>query len=1107
MLSSARVGADSVAMNVAKWLADLGLGQYEAAFATNAIDDEVLRQLTAEDLTELGITAIGHRRKLLDAIARLAPAAPASASALAVPANGEPVGEGAQGDHRHVAVLFADLVGYTSLTEQLGAEAMHALLDAYFRTVDSVVERMGGRVDKHIGDCVMAVFGAPIAHDNDAERAVRAAIEIRDAVRALAAERGQAIAVHVGVTMGYVVASTIGAGRSAEYAITGESVNLASRLTDAAGKDEILIADGLFRALAGKLESERFGDLAMKGFGKPVPTWRLVGLREASIGRRPIVGRRRELRQFEAVLRGCLDEGAGQVILLRGEAGIGKTLLNEQFEHLAQAAGFAGHRGVVLDFGAETGRDAVRAIVRGLLNLDRQTRGEALTQAARDAVANGAVSPECAVHLNDLLDLPQPEELRARYDAMDNQSRQQGRELTIAQVVGWAADRQARLLIVEDVHWAKAPLLRALACVARAVAACPAILVVTTRIEGDPLDKSWRAGIGGTPLTTVDLGPLPAEDARQLCVAEGADPAAVAPLIERAGGNPLFLEQLLRHAGEGDASKVPGTIQSLVQATVDQLSPADRSAIQAAAVIGQRVDLELLGHLTGRPGPVGARLVDQGLLRPQGQEMLFGHALIRDAVYQSLLTTTRTALHRRAAQWLEQRDNLRRAEHLALAEAPEAAAAFLAAANESIERYHLETALSLLDRGLALARTAGDEVALLLLKGQTLHDLGRLSEAEPAYHRALAVAATGIERSQALIGLAAVKRLTDDIDGALTDLAQAESEASANNLLVEQSRIQFLRGNLMFPRGDFDRCLREHQEGLRFAQLAARPDLQAASLGGLGDAEYLRGRMNSSRQRLVQCVALARELGLGRIEVANQAQVAHTMLYTGPLDEMLAVATAAVEAAMQVGHLRATINAGVAVAAALLGLARYDECLEMVKEAEEVIERAGAHRFRQPCLLFRGRALAALGRKPEAIQTLRDGIAFATENGFAFHGPSLLGALAVVSGDPAEKAACLDRAEAGLAEGSVSHNHYRVYADGVDVAYALRDPAMLRRYVDFSRRYPSDETVAWSAFHALRGEALLHQLESGASPEAALLFRQAAQRSRELSLHHYRVTA
>jgi class 3 adenylate cyclase/tetratricopeptide (TPR) repeat protein len=1090
-------------MDVAEWLAALGLGQYETAFRANAVDADVLRQLTSEDLIELGVTAVGHRRKLLSAIARLSQ----GASDVGVTADSIPdPALGAKAERRPVAVLFADLVGYTTLTEQLGAEAMHALLDAYFRSVDAVVERMGGRVDKHIGDCVMAVFGAPTARGDDAQRAVLAAMQIRDAVRSLAAERGQDIAVHIGVTLGSVVASFIGSGRTAEYAITGESVNLASRLTDAAHRDEILLSDALYRVLDGRFACEQVGELTVKGLGKPVPSWRLAGLNQEGGSQHPLIGRRRELRQFETLLRTCLDEGIGQVALLRGEAGIGKTRLNEEFERLAAAAGFACHRGLVLDFGGETGRDAVRVIVRNLLSIDDRARGEALVPAAQQAIAAGAIPAEAAVHLNDLLDIPQPENLRAVYDAMDNQNRQEGRGLAISQLVHWSAAREPQLLIVEDVHWAKPPLLRSLAFMARATAECPAILVITTRMEGDPLDKAWRASIGGTPCTTIDLGPLRDEDARELCQVEGADPASIPVMVGRAGGNPLFLQQLLRHAGDAEGSVIPGTIQSLVQAAIDRLSQQDKAIVQAASVIGQRIDVDLLNFLTGKAKTAPSGLVERGLLRPQGQEYLFVHALIRDAVYHSLLQPTRAALHQRAAEWFAQRDNRLRAEHLALANAPEAPAAFLLAAREATARYHYETALGLIERGISLAREPTDRVALLLLQGETLHSLGRFSEAEPVYRAVLSATATRQQHCQGLIGLAALKRMGDDIDGALVDLAAAEGDATTDCLLAEQARIHTLRGNLLFPRGDLEGCLREHEAGLRFARAAGRPDLEAAALGGLGDAEYLHGRMGSARQRLEQCVALARELGLGRIEVANQAQVAHTMHYTGPLDQCLTVALEAMDAAHRVGHVRASINARAAALKALFGLARYDACLAMALETDELIQRAGILRFRQICFLFHGRALAELGQRSEAIAVLREGLAFALDNGFAFHGPSVASGLAITVDDAAEKIDLLHRSSRAIAEGCVGHNQYRVYADGVDVAVDLGDAAMLRRYIDLLRHFPPGERVAWSDFHAFRGQALLRRLEVGATPESEALVREAQDRCSALALHHYRLS-
>ena len=202
-------------MDIAAWLLNLGLERYEPAFRENEIDAEVLPRLTAEDLTSLGVTAIGHRRKLLDAIAALRDGDPAPASASAGRrSSGAACGRSRpalpEGERRQVAVLFADLAGYTALSQELDAEEVHALLGRFFERADGIVEDHGGRVDKHIGDCVMAVFGAPVAHGNDAERAVRASLALRDAMPGLAADVGRPVRVHVGVAAGQVVASGIG---------------------------------------------------------------------------------------------------------------------------------------------------------------------------------------------------------------------------------------------------------------------------------------------------------------------------------------------------------------------------------------------------------------------------------------------------------------------------------------------------------------------------------------------------------------------------------------------------------------------------------------------------------------------------------------------------------------------------------------------------------------------------------------------------------------------------------------------------------------------------------------------------------------------------------
>ena len=493
-------------MDIAAWLKSLGLEEYEHAFRENAIDGDVLPKLTAEDLKDLGITAVGHRRKLLDAIAVLR--APAPKIDIRKPI-------AAEAERRQVTVLFADLVGYTRLSQTLDAEEMHALLEHFFSCVDHLIVEHGGSVDKHIGDCVMAVFGAPVAHGNDAERGVRAALAIRQAMPEVSAEAGHELRVHIGVAGGQVVASGGGSASHREYTVTGGSVNLAARLTDAAGPGEILVSDRVWQALAERLDGSDAGLLDVAGFKTPVRAWRLTGLRDR-LHSRPLVGRDAEMEQLLAGLKTCRESGRGRAFCIRGEAGIGKTRLLEEFLTVARRQGFACHLGLVLDFGTGTGRDASRSLVRGILGLEPDSSEEAAQRAADAALAAGVIAAEATVFLNDLIGLPQPVELRALYDAMDNATRTRGKRETIVEIAERASRRQPRVLAVEDVHWADAVTLANLASLAAMVADCPTILVMTSRVEQDPIGQAWRAQAGGSPLVIIDLGPLRAEDAQRL---------------------------------------------------------------------------------------------------------------------------------------------------------------------------------------------------------------------------------------------------------------------------------------------------------------------------------------------------------------------------------------------------------------------------------------------------------------------------------------------------------------------------------------------------------------------------------------------------------------
>ena len=578
-------------MDVANWLESLGLEQYSQAFADNAVDAALLPALTADDLKELGVAALGHRRRLLEAIAALQPEhAPETVGPI--------LGEG---ERRQVSVLFADLVGYTALTNELDAEEVHALLDTFFQHTDRLVAEHGGHVDKHIGDCVMAVFGAPVAHGNDAQRAVGAGLAIRDAMPELSAKVGRQVAVHVGVAGGQVVASGTGSATHREYTVTGDTVNLASRLTDAAPAGEMLISHSVRVELGLGLAVEDGGLLAVKGLAAPVQAWRVIGRRASTGARSPLVGRLGEMSQLRALVAATIETGRGRTALLRGEAGIGKTRLVEEAQRAAVEHGMAEHLAWVLDFGGATGRDAIRTLLRSLL---AQAGMVDPTDAAARVVDQGLVADQDQVFLNDLLDLPQPAPLRVVYEAMDNAHRIRGKREVMARLVEGACRSQPRLLVVEDVHWADRITLAHLARLAIVARECPCLLLLTTRLDGDPIDSAWRVAAEGAALTTIDLEPLRLDEARSLAgsILTASDGFAER-CVERAAGNPLFLEQLVRLGQEtGSAAAVPGTVQSLVQARLDRLDPADKAALQAAAVLGQRFDGDALDHVLGRSG-------------------------------------------------------------------------------------------------------------------------------------------------------------------------------------------------------------------------------------------------------------------------------------------------------------------------------------------------------------------------------------------------------------------------------------------------------------------------------------------------------------------------
>ena len=1069
---------------IADWLSRLGMSEYAQRFAENGIDFSVLPELTEQDLKEIGVI-LGHRRKILRAIANLEAEKSAAvvANATVVPARMSPTNSA---ERRPVAVLFADLCGFTVLSRDLPDERLHALLDRYLNVADEIVKRHGGTVDKHIGDAVMALFGAPFAHDDDMLRALHAAAELRDCMPDLARTFGRDLSMHAGLAVGEVIVGASGGG----YTAIGESVNLAARLTDFAPAGEIFVSEPVQRALAGHAQFEARGRHTLKGFAEPVDIWRLADLThpDPATSLTPFVGRRAELAQIATLLDNCAATGSGGTVYVRGEPGIGKSRLGREACALATRQAISCHVCHVLDFGAGHERNPLRRLADSLLGLSSDSAPDTRLAAVRAFIAAARIDARLQPFLHELAEAPLTPALRSVIDASDEASRGRGRDEALALLIQQELLRAPMLLLVEDLHWADSSLVDALLRLTPLTIDRPLVLVLTSRPENERLYDALRNQLARAPLLTIDLGPLRTDEATAITRhLAGLSDTTKRQCIERAGGNPLFLEQLLRNVTE-TAGDLPLSLRGLVVARVDRLEAADRAALHAAAVLGQRFDPAALLALVGNPAFDVAGLLRAGLVRADGREFVFAHALIREAVLRSLLAEAQRALHVRAADWFDGRDPILRASHLDRAEAPTAADAYHLAAEDRLRRYRPAEALPLIERGLELATAADSRAALLLIKADALLDAGRPREALAAYQEALRAGGDRRSRSLALLGSASARRILDELPAALEDVISAQALAEDGGWLDIQARCHFMRGNLFFPLGRVDECLIEHRAALDLAERSGSAEAKARAFGGLGDAEYARGDNVASAEYFRRCVEESRRIGLGRVEVSNRPMHAHTMLFELKLQESLVAGQEAVALAVAVGQQRAEMIAHHACVGPLLELGRAEEARPHIERARAIVRELEAWRFEPENLAFLAEVEVEAGRSDLARPLLAEGLLLARKTAMSYWGPILLAENALLAQDDAERRAFVAEAEALLAGKVLAHNHYLTRRALIELGRLLGDPDMiedqcakLATFYQIEAR-PLRETMPLADFLVRRGRVLAAILRGNPSP-------------------------
>ena len=664
-------------MDVASWLRNLGLERYEAAFRENDVDAELLPNLTANDLKELGITSLGHRRRLLEAIAALRLEGKPAVASVQSPT--DPTGTTAE--RRPLTVMFCDLVGSTALSARLDPEDLREVIRTYQTRVASTIQKFEGFIARYVGDGVLIYFGWPEARETDVERAVRAGLAVAAAVSETQVG-GEPLQVRIGIATGLVVVGEpIGSGDSRQQTAVGETPNRAARLQSLAGSNQVVIDAATRRQIGGLFECLGLGTVDLKGLPAPVPAWRVVTENQAlgqfealRSGLTPLVGREEDL---ELLLRRWMQAkaGMGRAVLISAEPGIGKSRLAEALAERLVPEPHARLRCFCSPHHQDNALYPVIAQMEraaGFAHGDTPDGRAAKLQALLAATAPPLDDVALIAGLHGL----RPADLAPLPDLTPQRRKEKTFEALLRQTEGLARQRPV-LMVFDDIQWINPTSRELLDRLIERVAGWPVLLLALFRPEFQP---PW---VGQPHVTLLSLARLDRRDTAAM-IANVADIAGDTPLqreiveeiAERTDGVPLFIEEVTKAVVEAGAQlsaalsgtphprqSVPPTLHASLMARLDRLGPAAREVAQAGAAIGREFGYELLASITDLPEAhlqeALDRLTNAGLLfvrgTPPNAGYLFKHVLVQDAAYGSLLRDRRQGLHRRIAAILDQR--------------------------------------------------------------------------------------------------------------------------------------------------------------------------------------------------------------------------------------------------------------------------------------------------------------------------------------------------------------------------------------------------------------------------------------------------------------------
>ena len=1007
-------------MDVADWLRTLGLQQYEALFRQNDIDAEVLPALGADDLRELGVSSLGHRKKLLAAIAALADRPSKVASSENLRHQSATGSASTSAERRQLTVMFCDLVGSTALAAQLDPEDLREVIGAYHRRVAKVVGRYDGFIAKYMGDGVLIYFGYPQAHEDDAERAVRAGLKLVGTMDKVLSQTEVPLQARVGIATGLVVVGDlIGSGEAQERGIVGETPNLAARLQSVAEANTVVIAEGTRKLLGNLFELQDLGPHDFKGISGPVRAWSPLRAGSAEgrfeamhpTGVTELVGREEEL---ELLLQrwSTAKTGEGQVVLLSGEAGIGKSRLAAA---LLERVASQPHTRLRYFCSPQHTDSAFFPIIAQLERAARLTHDDTVPGKLDKLDALLAQSSTTAIDaalFAEMLSLPND----GRYPVLDlapEQRRQKTLEMLLSQMEALARQNPV-LMIFEDAHWTDPTSLELFGRVVDRIRTLRVSLLVTFRPE---FEAPW---IGQPHVTALTINRLAQQDVVTMIdrvVGNSLIQATIRQdIIERTDGIPLFVEEMtkavLEAESEGEARRtvaavpspalaVPASLHASLMARLDRLGTAKEVA-QVGAAIGREFSHALLAAVVRKPEPEAVSALDRlmvaGLLFRQGMPphatYVFKHALVQDAAYGTLLREPRRALHARIAETLESQftdiaENLPEllARHCTEAGLIEKAAGLWGKAGQrSLARSALVEAVEQLKR--ALAQMAASRATPALRREQIKLQVALVNALMHVEGYATMETKEAVEQARLLI-----------------ERAEALGEPPEDPLLLFSILYGFWSASYVGFNGDVMRNLAGQFLALAEKQSATAPlmighRLTATALLFTGDVAQSRAYFDRALALYdpAEHRPLATRFGQD-VGVTILCYRALALWLLGYPQAALADTERVLRDARKIGHAATLMFALSLTGLTLVHCGRYVMAKAQLDEFVALVEEKGSLFWKGFAMLIRGWLFSRTGRPSDAIQMLTSGVAASLSTGTTVFIPEWLSSCATAYAD------------------------------------------------------------------------------------------------------------